>query len=261
MEWYEEKRAGTDEEKADYIKITDLLNDVHGQLVPLYTPLKSSAQPAGTAHSGVTYKTIEDEIEDQHIKQLILREFAPSGYFKNIEECTALYYDRLKTKKKAGMNGSFEEKIIQKIRELSRHYYEQLLRSCTRRETLVLYDIARDTLINVNNLETIDILLKKGLLVYNGTFRLMNESFRRFILLSIDTSEAGQLMSDLRTRSKWKSYKAPFFLIALGLAVFLAFQGNLLSEFNALITAVIGALAGVSKFSGILSKGGDSPGS
>jgi hypothetical protein len=261
MEWYEEKQAATDDEKNDYRKISDLLSEAHGQMVPVYTPLKNSVQSAETADSGETYKTIEEEIDSPRLKQLILEEFAPSDYFKNIEECTALYYDRLITKQKAGLNQNIEDKIIHKIRELSRHYYEQLLRSCTRRETLVLYDIARDTLINVNNLETIEVLLKKGLLVYDGTFRLMNESFRSHILMSIDASEAGQLMTELRTRSKWKSYKAPFFLILLGLAVFFAFQGNLLSEINALMTAVIGTLAIVSKFSGILSKGGDSPGS
>ena len=252
MEWYETGKASTDKMKAQYEEITTLLTELQGRFIPLYAPLKGAANP---------YHTIEDEVKEPHLKQLLLEEFAPSGYFKDIEECLALYHGRLMAGGKTGGKENHEDQIIQKIRELSRYYYDELLRSCTRQEILVLYDIARDTLINVNNMDTIDILLKKGLLVYDGTFRLMNESFRSHIMHVIDISRADQLTAELKTRSKWKSYKAPFFLVSLGLAVFFAFQGNLLSEINALMTAVIGTLAIVSKFSGLLSKGGAGPAS
>jgi hypothetical protein len=117
----------------------------------------------------------------------------------------------------------------------------------------VLYDAAQNMLVNCNNMETINILLKKGLMVYDGTFKLMNKSFRNFILSSITPGEARDLVRGLNGQGNWKSYKAPLFIIALGVAVFLAFQDNLLSNVNAIITTLIGGLAILTKVSGIFS--------
>ena len=95
--------------------------------------------------------------------------------------------------------------------------------------------------------------LKKGLMVYDGKFKLMNKSFRNFLLSSISPGEAKDMVSELNGQANWKSYKAPLFLITLGVIVFFAFQDNLLSNVNAIVATVISGLAMLTKVSGIFS--------
>ncbi len=97
--------------------------------------------------------------------------------------------------------------------------------------------------------------MKKGLVEYDDTFKLMNESFRNYILSTIDRDEAKQqVMKELSRRGKWKTnYKAPIFLCVLAMAVFFAFQGDLLNKFDAMLTTVIGGIAIITKFTGLFS--------
>ena len=104
-------------------------------------------------------------------------------------------------------------------------------------------------LVNANNMEAIDSLLKKGLLVYDGAFKLMNESFRDFILTAVDREELELYVNTLSP--KWRSYKTPLLLIALGVAVFFAFQEDFLGKVDALVTTAIGGIAIITKFSGL----------
>jgi hypothetical protein len=248
-EYYEERLAnkspGEDESSVagrevilKYKTASDLLTEAGNDLTPLYLPVK-------TAES--TYPEIE-KIEEERIKHLIKTEFKAAEYFKGIEQGVYLYYKRLKDNREPVS----EEKIILKIQELSQQYYNKLKSSCTRRDIYILYDIAQDMLVNTGDPEAINRLLKKGLVVYDGTFRLMNESFRNFILSSVDHEGLEHYMSTLSPR--WKSYRTPLLLIVLGAAVFFAFQEDLLGKVDALATTVIGAIAILTKFSGLFAK-------
>lgn len=244
IEYYEEKleqlSSGKDQPpedtKSNYKKIIDLLNEITNNLVPLYLPLKTNKKEV--------YPAI-DKIYDPGIKELIKNEFAAAAYFKGIEPCIYQYYKKLQDNREP----ITEEKIISKIRELAAPYYNKALNSCSRKEKYVLYDIAQDMLVNANNLEAIDSLLKKGLLVYDGAFKLMNESFRDFILTAVDREELELYVNTLSP--KWRSYKTPLFLIALGVAVFFAFQEDFLGKVDALVTTAIGGIAIITKFSGL----------
>ncbi len=234
-----EKKSSTltEEMKSKFREIIDLLNETNDCLIPVYPPLKTTERGPG-------------EKMERQFTELILKEFEPADYFEAIEDSLYRYYDQLKKKKVPISEEDIEGAIILKIQGLSQHYYNRLLNSCTDHEKYILYDIARDMLVNTNNSEVIDILLKKGLLVYDGGFKLMNKSFRNYILSSIDPDELKHFVRTLYPQ--WKSYKAPFLLIALGFAVFLAFQENLLDNVHAIITTAIGGIAIITKFSGTL---------
>jgi hypothetical protein len=243
--------------KLQFKEIIDLLNEANTHLVSIYPHLItiSKVRVNPQTNERVLCPWIEN-IEDKSVKTLILNEFKYFEYFEKIQHSVGRYYRELEKKNESQGEKSgpiTKEKIILKIEELSHHYYKQLLNSCTRKEKYVLYDFAQNMLVNSNNLETINILLKKGLMVYDGTFKLMNQSFRNFILSSITPCEAKELVKGLNGQVNWKSYKAPLLLITLGVAVFLAFQDNLLSNVNAIITTVIGGIAMLTKVSGIFS--------
>jgi hypothetical protein len=198
--------------------------------------------------SDIAVSPLINKIKEGHIRRLILKEFKAIEDYKELEQGVYQYYRELKSNN----DPKIKEKIILEIQELAKPYYNRLLKSCTNIEKYILYDIAQNMLVNSNNLETQKILLKKGLIVSNGTCRLMNESFRNFILSSVDPGEAKHFMRELNAQSKWKSYKAPLILIVLGLVVFLALQDNLMSNVNAILTTVIGGLAILTKLSGFL---------
>lgn len=240
---------GNDENNTHCLEALRLLGQIRQILVPMFYPLKSGkTQP---------FPYIQ-KIEEQDIKELLINEFSVSPYFKEIEKNIYHYYRELKKQQLPGIKENIKQnikaKLIQRIRELAHHFYHQLLNSCTPSETFVLLDIADDQLVNPNNLGTIKILLQKGLLVYDKTFQVMNRSFRDFILHAVDSSEVKQMVGTLTRRGKWKRYKVPLSILVLGIVIFLAFQDNILSEINALVTAVIGSLALLSNFSGALSK-------
>jgi hypothetical protein len=257
IEFYEEKltefppkekeaklSTSVEEMKFKIKEIVDLLNEVDNCLVPLYTPLKTIDKEKTKSKKG--YPWI-NKIKNVDIRNLIKNEFKPAEYFEKIDHSVYRYY---KNQEKKGIPIT-EEKIILKIQELAQHYYNKLLDACTSKGKYILYDMAQDMLVNTNNEEAITILLKKGLLVYSGEggFKLMNESFRNFILTSIDPDYLRHYARTLFPR--WKSYKAPLLLIVLGLAVFLAFQEDLLSNVDALITTAIGGIAIITRFSGL----------
>ena len=139
-----------------------------------------------------------------------------------------------------------------KIQGLAQHYYVKLKGSCSRREVYILYDIALDMLVNAGDIEAINRLLKKGLIVYDGTFRLMNESFRNYILSSVEIEGLELYVSTLSP--KWRSYKTPVLLIALGVVVFFMFQEDWLGKVDAIVTTAIGGIAIITKFSGLFLK-------
>jgi hypothetical protein len=243
----------TEKEKHERIRrISVLLKEIESYFSTVYVPLSSPDD------AKQTYKKIYP-IKHPEIKQLILDEFKPSSYFSAIEADIYDYYTRL-TRKKSRDDISPEEldvikeKIILRIQELSQHYYLRLLKSCSRKEKFVLYDISQDGLINFNNKETIAMLLKRGLLRYDGTIEVMNKSFRNYVLCAIDTAEAEHLIGGLSAKGRWKSYQAPIYLLILGAAAFLAFQEDLMSDLNAILATLVGGAGILTRFSGLLSK-------
>jgi hypothetical protein len=248
IEYYEEKYerlsvAGDESSKKTRSlckRTIDLLNEIVNCTVPLYLPLRT----------GDDIYPFIDPVFDTNIKNLIKKEFKVAEYFKGIENSIFRYYKKLTDNRES----ITEEKIIFKIRELSWPFYNKLLQSCSRKERFVLYDMAQDMLVNANNLEAINSLLKRGLLVYDGTFKLMNESFRDFILTVMNRKELELYISTISP--KWRSYKMPLFLIAMGVAVFFAFQEDFLGKVDALVTTAIGAIAIIARFSGLFFNSG-----
>jgi len=232
-----------------YNEMISLLSEADDRWVALYVPLQTFDRAKNEIKtSDIAVSPLINKIKDGHIRRLILKEFKAIEDFKEFEQSVYEYYIELKNNN----DPKIEEKIILEIQALAKPYYNRLLKSCTNKEKYILFDIAQNMLVNSNNLETQKVLLKKGLIVCNGTCRLMNESFRNFILSSIDPGEARHFMRELNAQSKWKSYKAPLILIVLGLVVFLALQDNLMSNVNAILATVIGGLAILTKLSGFL---------
>lgn len=228
-------------------RMTALLTEMDNVFVTLCAPLKTFDKDKTPDEDRYPHVM---QIKDKTIKTLILEEFNDIRYFADIDERVYNYF----TRQKVGGITVTEDDMILKIQELAHHYYYKLLDSCTIQEKLILYDIARDMLVNSDNMAVIKILLKKNLLVYSGIFRLMNRSFRNFILASITPGQLEEYLKVLQPHNKWGSYKFPLSLIALGILLFLGFQGNLLNNAAAIVTTAGTGFALLTKISGIWRK-------
>jgi hypothetical protein len=86
---------------------------------------------------------------------------------------------------------SFEESIIGLLRERTDGYYRLIWLNCTSDERLALYQLAKDGWLNPWNKVAISHLLRKQLIskVKDGPYRLMNLSFRSFVLQTVSEHE------------------------------------------------------------------------
>lgn len=85
-------------------------------------------------------------------------------------------------------------------------------------------------------------LLQKGILIYDHSLRLMNESFTNFVLAKVDSDEALERELESTKGGRWDTTPAVFLLIIISLIVFISFgKINMLEDVNALL----GSLAAV----------------
>jgi len=237
-----------------YLELNRLLERICNEMTFIYLPIKKGdIENTGYEKSEEVTATRDlskkEYLVSEHLRYIAKKELEPADFLKTLERTVNGYCYRLK--KYNALIG--EEKMILKVQESARNYYKNILNSCSRREKYILRDIAEDMLVNTGDKETIGQLLKKGLIVKDGTFRLMNESFRNHLLESRDEGEGEYEFFTGERALKWKSYKTPLLLIALGAAVFFAFQEDWLGKVDAIITTVVGAIAIITKFSGLFS--------
>jgi len=123
-----------------------------------------------------------------------------------------------------------------KVQEVSYAYYFSIWNSLSKEERYIVYDIAKDKFVNTNNIDGINDLLNKGILVYDHSLRLMNESFANFILSKVNSDEALEKELENRKAGSWSKASAILVLIIVALIVFISFgQLSILDDFNTLI--------------------------
>jgi hypothetical protein len=161
---------------------------------------------------------------------------------------------------KAGKKGTLnpqkyqdmKEEVVLKIQSMAQPFYYSLWNTCSKEEKYLLYDLAMDGFVNTQNERGLKVLLEKGLIYYHGALHLMNESFRNFILSTIQQSEALELEKDLKHTGTWSLYRSVFLVLFIGLAVFVSLtQQEILNQFSALMVAFATSIPYLLKFSGV----------
>lgn len=112
------------------------------------------------------------------------------------------------------------EDIIIRVQKLAENYYRSIWNHLAVEEQFVLYDLAQDGLVNPKNHDILESLIDKGLVVYNNKLRVMNRSFRNFILCVVGPSDLGKLDRQVRDAGVWGKLKLPLFLIVCSLLLF-----------------------------------------
>ncbi len=149
-----------------------------------------------------------------------------------------------------------EDTIASEILERADGYYRLIWNECSKDQKFVLAQLAADGALNPTNGRAIRQLMRRGLIVKDPQFRIMNESFRRF-LRSATTPELKQEWLHESRRSGWGKLHGAFFITITLLGVFLLTTQNALWQSSAAyVTTALGALGTVAKLFNTFKGGG-----
>ncbi len=114
-----------------------------------------------------------------------------------------------------------EENLIYRVLYLSENFYSALWQTFTREEKFIAVHLAENSFINYKNIFTTWRLMHRKIVIRDPIFRLMNQSFAKFVLSQKQSGELIALEKEERRRSPWARLKVPILIILLGITVFL----------------------------------------
>ncbi len=151
--------------------------------------------------------------------------------------------------------------IILKIQERARFHYNALWESCTREEQYILYDLAQDGLVDCRNMQSLRALQQKGLISYDGSVKLMNRSFRNYILHAIEPRHGSAIEAEIRQKSSWSEYRAVLALVIGAVITFIFLtQRETYNQIHAVITTLTASIPLILNLIGTMSFGGGKSG-
>ncbi|MBZ5558162.1 MAG: cache domain-containing protein [Acidobacteriia bacterium] len=109
----------------------------------------------------------------------------------------------------AGLN---EDMMLGLVADRASAYYRALWTTCSKQERLALFQLAADGWVNPKNKDAIMELDRRGLITSPRGFRVMNETFRRFVSASTYPNEVAEWETQER-QSTWRALK-----LSLGIA-------------------------------------------
>jgi hypothetical protein len=132
--------------------------------------------------------------------------------------------------------------LLEEFGERAESYYRALWASCSRDEKVVLGHLAQDGLVNEKNRRLVRRLMVRGLIRRQPYFRLMNETFRLYVLSPACRGQVRHL-EQAAGASAWDRLRRPFFAVLVAAAVFfLGTQRQLLDSTTAVVGAFTAAL-------------------
>jgi hypothetical protein len=139
------------------------------------------------------------------------------------------------------------EQLLEEFGERAEGYYQALWASCSCQEQLVLEHLAEERLVNEKNRRIIRRLMARGFIRREPNFKLMNETFRRFVISSIHKAEVLVLEREA-TPSTWDRLRTPLFTgLAASIVFFLATQQELLDGLAASLTGITAGMPAIMK--------------
>jgi hypothetical protein len=180
----------------------------------------------------------------EHAHALIAQETADGGDF--LVKLGAELRDRIRGR----------EEIYDEIGERAAMHYAGLWASCSGVEKAVLCHIAQDGFANAKDRRTIRRLLARGLIRRAPNFRVMNETFRRFIVCHDRRAEVAAFEKRDGRENPWAKIQKP---LTVGLVMaggfFFFTQRELFDASFAVVTGIAGGVPTLLKVVGIFSGG------
>lgn len=192
---------------------------------------------------------------NEDLRRFICCEIGASTYLYRYADELTDFCKKLET---AGLHEQIiKDRIILRIMDLSKLYYDNILNSCSPMERFVLSDMAQDMIVNSKNQSIVLLLIHRGLFVNTGfAIRFMNESFRKHVLLSFTPGEKERLKAKLGDSGmSWQGYKLVLILVMIGLFSFLFIANrSILDNLNKLFIVIGGGTVLITNLTGFLTR-------
>lgn len=234
-------------------------NHILANVNTLYTPEKYN-DPVNhhECYSSSECKPLHDDYVGDHgenLRCLICRELEASTYLQRYSNEMQNFYNKLVEMEIPAE--IMKDRIIARIMDLSRLYYDTIFASCSPMELFVLSDMAQDMIVNSKNKKVVVLLINRGLFVVNGcSIRFMNESFRKHVILRFTHEEKAKLKVKLGdTGTNWQGYKLFLILIMIGLFSFLFIANRaFLDNLNKLFLVIGGGTVLITNLTGFITR-------
>lgn len=168
--------------------------------------------------------------------ELIKKECSPRSYLQNIGQAIA---------EQARVAEVSTSSLCRQIMTNARPYYAAVWNACSGEEKLTLTRLARYGLLSPKDPDT-ETLLKRGLIVRDPAIRIMNESFRLFILSMSADKAIARCEQEAKSSSNWEALKVPLTIGLLSGAAFLLLTQREL--YNSALPFITGLAAGLPSF-------------
>jgi hypothetical protein len=139
----------------------------------------------------------------------------------------------------SGNNSPSREWVVNRVLDLADSYYRVLWTGLTTTERLVLYQLARDGWANPRNLAAIQQLEIKQLVRRDPMYKMINESFRWFVLSPEHADDITQ-WEKLEQESTWHALKFVVIAVGIGLGAWLLYTQ---AAFSQTVVGYIAAIA------------------
>jgi hypothetical protein len=137
------------------------------------------------------------------------------------------------------------EQILEELGERAEGYYQGLWASCSADEQVVLEHLAEEGLVNEKSRRIVRRLMARGFVRRAPNFRLINETFRRFVASATQKREVLKLEREAAP-SAWDRLRTPLFVgLAASLVFFFTTQQELLGGVAASVTGLTAGLPAV----------------
>jgi hypothetical protein len=163
---------------------------------------------------------------------------------KNYQASTGAYADDANCLNREKMY-QLEEKIVDDIGN-SKWMYSDRWEKCSEKEKFLLFNIARDGLINYKNTMEIIALLKKRLLVIeNDRIKPFEPGFRAYILsvCTEDNADMVRIQKKYLENSSWHLIRMPLVILLTGIAVIIFFTQQYIFDKLLILAGGISTLA------------------
>jgi hypothetical protein len=134
------------------------------------------------------------------------------------------------------------EQVLDEVADRAEAWYKRIWQSCSDDEKLVLSEIAAEGFVNYKSRRTVRRLMARGLAAKDPSFRLMNQTFRRFVLSAACQHDISAIEGAAEP-SPWDRFRAPFLALLVVASLFFVLTQQEL--FTATITTLTTVLAGL----------------
>jgi len=135
------------------------------------------------------------------------------------------------------------DQVLDEIGERAEEYYSALWYTCSPYEQFVLMQLAQTGLVNFKARRHVRRLLARGHIRRDPQLRLMNETFRRFVLAQSATSNLAAELETNLAGDAWNRFRVPLFAsVAIVLLFFFMTQRQMFDSTLALVTGLAASL-------------------